>query len=162
MLNDEQRLAIAEISLEGFRQRWENGSSIALFEALQCCGKLKVPMPDWCEKALSGGLAKLYGFQSKSLDDVFGAPFPKRLRLDALKRESDFAPVIYNLCETLKAEGASVGPGLFESVSDHLKEAGILFIEKTTVETYYYRYKKVVELLKDAGLEKYLPPPVIL
>lgn len=119
-------------------------------------------MPDWCEKALSGGLAKLYGFQSKSLDDVFGAPFPKRLRLDALKRESDFAPVIYNLCETLKAEGASVGPGLFESVSDHLKEAGILFIEKTTVETYYYRYKKVVELLKDAGLEKYLPSPVIL
>lgn len=155
-MNYERRQLLADVCLDRFRKEWERGCSMGLFSALHCCGRLKVPIPDWCVEALDTGVGKLAALEAKSLDEVFGPPFRKGTRLEAHKRKRDLSPVVYGICQALIDEGVSVGPGLFEQVSYVLKETGAGYIEKTTVEDYYYFQKKflsaLTEALRDEGI----------
>jgi len=110
-------------------------------------------MPEWCVEALEHGVFELWDFKSKSLDDVFGSPFRKGMRLEAHRREAELSPIVYWFCGILIKGGESIGPGLFERVSCILKETGLGYIEKTTVEKYYYDRKKIVEIMQQSSHE---------
>ena len=73
--------------LPQFEQKWNDGDSKALIEALALCAQFGLPLPEWCGLAVSEASKKFSSLDARSWSDVFPEPFKGR-RLHDLRREA--------------------------------------------------------------------------
>lgn len=80
--------AIWNNHLPQFEQKWNDGDSKALIEALALCAQFGLPLPGWCGVAVSEASKKLSSLDARNWNDVFPEPFKGR-RLHDMRREAN-------------------------------------------------------------------------
>ncbi|MGD9661426.1 MAG: hypothetical protein AB7U63_09135 [Porticoccaceae bacterium] len=128
--------------LEDFRQPVEQGQGWAILEALSCCAKADLAMPDWLSLAFIDSYQSIVTrYENRSWDEVFGNPIPKGVQLKALRFRRDNAFAIYDLIQNSKIENPAVriDKGLFEEIGE------IYGVSGTLISDCYYEYKSYIE-----------------
>jgi len=109
---DEQRRAYAEFDedsnrllLEELKERFLNGphnpralqggGSMALFEAIEFCGRKNIPVPAWAASAFSHGFSRVLWAEVATWDEAFGRPWTKRKSLITARKHHRIMTRIY-------------------------------------------------------------------
>jgi hypothetical protein len=121
---------LKELFLNGSRNpraRLDRGGPIALFQAIELCGRSNVPLPAWAASAFSKGFDRVLWAEVNTWDKAFGRPWPKGTKLIVARRHQMMMTRIYERVLALHdGRGGSpprkIDNSLFEDVG---KEFGI-------------------------------------
>ncbi|WP_028995064.1 hypothetical protein [Azonexus hydrophilus] len=122
-------------------ERYNNGDDFALMEALYSCSCHGLKMPDWVAAGFRHGYRQILACNAKSLDEVFGRPFPKGKHLNALRKRRNIRFAIWNkVGDILRAEpGTPINRELFKRVGREVSPP----VGGSEAEEIYYEAKKL-------------------
>ena len=126
----------ASIWLGAIWERYQDGDSLALLDAVNYCAERSIAMPEWVSSEFIRKYREVTSFRAKTLDDAFGAANPKNTKLAAVRQRHQMSVLVYYGVLTKTIEEASpIDDGLFESVGESLG------ITMGTTRKYFYWFK---------------------
>lgn len=131
--------------LERYRERFEAGDPLALFDAIKVCGENRITLPHWLVCGFSDAYDKVITFEVRSLDEAFGQPHPKGANMKALRNRRKLAWRVYNAVTQARAQARQNGRAvpidewLFAAVGEEFE------IGKTLASECYYEFKAFIE-----------------
>ncbi len=136
----------AELSLSDCRKRYEAGDKAAILSAIRLCGRYKVIIPDWLNRAFHQATNKWYRYEVKELGEAFALTWPKGAHLHAMKKKRHYKCAVYlRVCE-LHDRGEPIDERLFAVVGKELAIGG------STARDYYYAGKQMFAYKKSQDL----------
>jgi hypothetical protein len=117
------------------QKKFEAGDRDVLLYFVDCCFRNNRPVPDWARKAFSAACQRVWWYEVKSWDEVFGRPLKKGEHLAAARRKVKLARDIWWEVKIRHDEGAGepITKELFDSVGKKFKIGGT-----TAAEIYYW------------------------
>jgi hypothetical protein len=112
--------AWAETKLKERRERFDQGDTPALFEAVRFCYLLRVPLPDWVGYGILEGVLKIENFEAGSWDVAFGKPFPSKTRLPERRRHLELASAVANEVGRLSLAGTPIDNFIWEGAAENI------------------------------------------
>ena len=128
-------------------ERYNNGDTFALMEAIYSCSCHGLKMPEWVAAGFRHGYQEILTCNADSLDAVFGRPYPKGKHLNSLKKKRNIRFAVWNkVHEILKMEpGTTINRDLFKRVGKEVRPE----IGGSEAEKRYYEAKKMIPFSHD-------------
>ena len=105
-------------------------------EAIDCCGRFRLPLPPWCSAAISNSVGKVQSFTARTWDDALGAAHKKGARLPNLRSEyKNKIPAVAQLLELLESENPITLDAAKEKVSKEYP------ISVDLLERWFYEFR---------------------
>jgi hypothetical protein len=106
------------------KEKAKAGNRAAILIALHQVLLMRRPVPEWLRNAFIAAFQEVAGFESKSWDQAFGNPHPKRARLKARKQYRELRYPIALRVHQRKALDEKIDKGMFDKIAKDLKKTG--------------------------------------
>lgn len=115
-----------------------DGDEFALMDAIHECAKHDLVLPEWAARAYLKGYYAVVNARSKSWDEVFGSPYPPRVKLHNARTNRVNGAIIYDLVNQILMDEPKtpIDRGLFERVGKMVN------VSDSQAEKLYYKEKK--------------------
>ncbi len=127
--------------LSALWEKYTDGDQMALLRAIFVCALWRRPMPEWVAKDYVMKFGLILDYRAKSLDEAFGAPFPKSTQLKRHKKYIEHRIEILEQVIRRSAAGQPIDEGMFEQIGENLTPP----LGKTAVNEIYYRLQKELD-----------------
>ncbi|BCG80083.1 hypothetical protein [Mesorhizobium sp. 113-3-3] len=128
------------------RQQFEAGEQRFLLEVIYWCSMWDKPLPLWARQAFVSAYLKVKTAEVGSLDDAFGAPYPKGIHLSKARQSNRRSQIFDRVNQIRESEKAPLDDGLFERVGREFN------VGKTKCSRLYYEFESIDKQLRGGGL----------
>jgi hypothetical protein len=128
------------------RAAYESGDKAALLQMIQLCFVLEWPVPEWAAKAFVEACGYVEMGGSRSWDDVFGCPRPKKKHKRSAQLRNRKYDIYKRVQDLHEQEGMPIDGRLFERVGRETGLGG-----STVIKELYYQVAHLLRLLKTSG-----------
>jgi hypothetical protein len=135
-----QRAALDRLAYH--EKQFNDGNQFALMDAIYQCAAHGLKMPEWVAAGYRHGYQQILNCNAKSLNEVFGDPYPKGKHLNAMKKRRNLRFTVWGMVIDILAKepGTAINRKLFKRIGKEIRPP----VGGSEAEEMYYEAKKIM------------------